>query len=65
MDAFVHHRLGRWIVAAPFDRGGFQTPTKDGDVVYSGAPDLHRGWHYANKKDAIKRANAIYGAANG
>lgn len=60
----VHFHLGRWIVACQSDRGGYQTPTRDGDTVFSRSPDLFTGWHYANKKDAVRRASAIYGAQN-
>lgn len=56
----VHEIDGRFVVAIPFDRGGFLTPGKDGEAYYGRTPDLKMGYHYAHLKDALKRAKQLF-----
>ena len=56
----VHEIGGRFVVAIPFDRGGFLTPGRDGEAYFGRSPDLKMGFHYSHKKDAIKRARQLF-----
>jgi len=56
----VHQIKGRFVVAIPFDRGGFLTPGRDGGAYYGKTPDLTMGYHYAHLKDALKRAKQLF-----